>query len=119
MNCYECAYFIVKIDNHLNEIPYCSRFNKSMPMSNFVYNFFCFDSDLPYRSERNEPRRNNRFVVEKHQQTIDNYGNIYDTRSQQTFNSKKSKISNKRWNGRQRTSFNKRKLSNVSLYDFK
>lgn len=118
MNCYECAYFIVKIDKHLNEIPYCSRFNKSMPISNFVYNFFCVDANLPYRSENNEPKRNNRFVVEKHQQTIDNYGDLYGTRSQQTNNNKEHETFNKRRDNKQRTSFNKRKLSNVSLYDF-
>lgn len=82
MNCYECMYFTVKVDKHLYEVPFCTRYNKSIPMDYFVYNFFCVDADLPYRSEHNEPKRDNRFVVEKHQQTIDNYGDVYVTRSQ-------------------------------------
>ena len=118
MNCYECIYFTVRVDNHLYEVPYCTKYKKKIPVDYFVYNFFCFDSELPYRSESNEPKRNNRIVIEKQQQTIDKYGVIYDVNLQQTKYSNELKTFNKRRNSRKRTNTNKRKFCNVSLYDF-
>lgn len=118
MNCYDCFFFCVKIDKHLNEVPFCTRFNKSIPMSNFVYNFFCFDTELPYRSVCNEQSKNNRVTIGIQQQTIDVYRDSHDDRLQQTFSIKLNEKSNKRQNNRKKTMSNEKQLRNVSLYDF-
>lgn len=108
MNCYDCEYFKLKCSKHLEEVPYCEKYNKEIPRNHFAYNFFCWDSSLKYKEVKDEPSSSNNFNGKKPQTLLDSYGIEYDVKYNIFNSNSKSASSSKSRRNRKKRDRNKK-----------